>query len=156
MSWIISSNQEMNYEMDENNHQDWLNKETWYNTSICLKLHGSRFEYFITQAITDRYNLMCSLVVHYRLQLDYKYDEISIGDRAIPDNATTKTLEALGATINFIDICIKLFCENLNARCDAYINPIKYTFMKIPQTIKIALTPKQKVQKLMTDIGGVW
>ena len=34
---------------------------------------------------------MCSLVAHDILQLDYKYDEISIGDRAIPDNATTKT-----------------------------------------------------------------
>ena len=29
-------------------------------------------------------------------------------------------------------------------------------FKQIPQTIKIELTPKQKVQKLMTDIGGGW
>ena len=29
-------------------------------------------------------------------------------------------------------------------------------FMKIPQTVKISLTPKQKFQKLMTDIGGGW
>ena len=29
-------------------------------------------------------------------------------------------------------------------------------FRKTPQIIKIALTPKQKVQKLMTDIGGGW
>ena len=28
--------------------------------------------------------------------------------------------------------------------------------MQIPQTVKIALTSKQKTQKLMTDIGGVW
>ena len=65
MSWIISSNKEMKYDMDKNNHQDWLNKCPWYNTSICLKLHGSRFEDFITQARTDIYNLMCSLVAHY-------------------------------------------------------------------------------------------
>ena len=26
MSWVISSNQDMEYEMDKNNHQDWLNK----------------------------------------------------------------------------------------------------------------------------------
>ena len=62
----------MKYEMDENNHQDWLNKGTWYNTSICLKLHGNMFEYFITQAITDRYNLMCSLVAHDKMQLYYE------------------------------------------------------------------------------------
>ena len=29
MSWIISSNQEMNYEINENNHQAWLNKVPW-------------------------------------------------------------------------------------------------------------------------------
>ena len=64
MSWIISSNKEINYEMDENNHQDWLNKGPWYNTPICLKWHGSMFEDFITHARTDRYNLMCSIVSH--------------------------------------------------------------------------------------------
>ena len=62
MSWMISSNQETEYGMNENNNQYWLNKGPWYNKSICSKLHGSRFEDFITQARTDRYNLMCSLV----------------------------------------------------------------------------------------------
>ena len=97
----------MEYEMNEINHLDWLNKGPWYNRNICSKLHGINFEDFITQARTDRYNLMCDLVAHDRLQLDYKYDEISIGDRAIPNDATVKTLEALGATFNFIDIWLK-------------------------------------------------
>ena len=61
--------------MDETNNQDWLNKGPLYNTCICSELHVSRFEDFITQARTDRYNLMCSLVSHDRLQLDYKYDK---------------------------------------------------------------------------------
>ena len=78
--------------MNENNHQDCLNKGPWYNTSICSKLHGSRFKDFITQARTDRYNLMCSLVAHDRLQLYYKDYEINIGDREIPNDATLKTL----------------------------------------------------------------
>ena len=64
----------MKYNMDKDNHQDWLNKGPWYNKSICLKLHGSMFEDFITQARTDRYNLMCFLVAHDKLQPDYKYD----------------------------------------------------------------------------------
>ena len=115
-----------------------------YNTSICYKLHGSIFEDFITQARTDRYNIMCSLVAHDILQLDYKYDENSIVDRAIPDSAKTKTLEALGATINCIDIWIIFVCEIFNARFDAYINAMKDMFRQIPQTIKIALTPKKK------------
>ena len=67
LSWIISSNEEMKYEIDKNNHQDWLNKVPWYNTSICLKLHGIMFEYFITHAITYRYNIMCSLVSHDKI-----------------------------------------------------------------------------------------
>ena len=33
---------------------------------------------------------------------------------------------------------------------------MKDIFKQIPQTIRKALTPKQKVQKLMTDIGGGW
>ena len=122
MSWIISSNREMEYEMNETNHQYWLNRVPWYNTYICSKLHGSRFEDFITQARTDRYNLMCSLVAHDILQLYYKDDERSIGDRSIPDYATIKSLEESGATINLIDIWLKLIRENFDARCEAYIN----------------------------------
>ena len=64
MLWIISSNEEIEYEIYKSNHQDWLNKVTWYNTAICPRLHGSLFEYFITNARTDKYNLMCSLVAH--------------------------------------------------------------------------------------------
>ena len=79
--------------MNKNNHQYWLNKGPWYNTSICSKLHGSRFEDFITQTRTDRYNIMCYLVAHDILKLYYKDDERSIGDREIPDDATIKTLE---------------------------------------------------------------
>ena len=44
ISWIVSYNQEMEYEMDGNNYQDWLNKGPWYNTSIYSMLHGFRFE----------------------------------------------------------------------------------------------------------------
>ena len=74
------------------------------------------FEDFITQERTYKYILMCYLVSHDKLQLDYEDDENSIGDRSIPDNAATEALESLGATINFIDIWLKLFLENYNAR----------------------------------------
>ena len=78
--------------MNKTNHQYWLNEGPRYNTSICLKLHGSRFEDFITQVRTYRYNIMCYLVAHDRLQLNYKDYESSIGYRSIPDDATIKTL----------------------------------------------------------------
>ena len=71
---------------------------------------------------------MGSLVAHDRLQLDYKYDEI----REIPNDETIKTLEALGATFDFIDIQLKLLHESYNARCEAYINSMKEMFMQIP------------------------
>ena len=50
----------------------------------------------------------------------------------IPDNATTKTSEALGATINFIDIWLKLLREHFDVRCEAYINDMKVMFSQIP------------------------
>ena len=79
---------------------------------------------------------MYYLVDHDRLKLYYKDYESSIGDRSIPDNATTKSLEPLGATIIFIDIWLKLFLENYNSICDAYINAMKEIFNEIHQTIK--------------------
>ena len=128
--------------MDKNNHQYWLNKGPWYNTSICLILHGSIFENVITHAITDRYNLMCYLFAHDKMQPNDEYDEISIGDRSIPKYETTKSLKELGDTLNFIDIWLKLFLDNYNARCDASVNSTKEMFKQIPLTMSKALTPK--------------
>ena len=49
MSWIISSNQEIEYEMNtRNNHRDWSNKGPWYKTNISSKLHGIKFEDYYT------------------------------------------------------------------------------------------------------------
>ena len=62
----------------------------------------------------------------------------------------------MGATLNFIDIWIKLFEENYDDRRVAYITAMKDMCNKIPQTMIKALTPKQKSQKLMTDIGVGW
>ena len=90
--WIISSNKEMKYETDKNNHQDWLNKGPWYNIDSCLRLNGSKFEGFITHARTDRYNLMCSLVAHDNIQPTYEDYEIIIGDRPINKHVTTEAL----------------------------------------------------------------
>ena len=94
MSRIIRSNQEMECDMNtKSNHLYWQNKGPWYNKNICSKLNGIKFEDFITQAQTDGYNLMCSLVAHDWLEPDYKDDGSSIGDIAIPNDATTKTLK---------------------------------------------------------------
>ena len=88
MSWIIISNNEIKYEIDKNSHQDWLNKGSWYNTDICSSFHGSLFEYFITHARTDRYNIMYYLVAHDKKLPAHKNDESSIGDRLITKHVT--------------------------------------------------------------------
>ena len=50
------------------------------------------FEDFITQAITDIYNIMCSLVAYDKMQPDYEYDESSLGYSSIPKDSTLKSL----------------------------------------------------------------
>ena len=60
MIWIIENDEELKYYMDILNW-DWLIDGSWYNTSICKKLHGKLFEGFIINARTDRYNIMCSI-----------------------------------------------------------------------------------------------
>ena len=82
----------MKYEIDESNHQDWLNKRPWYNTAICSRFHGNIFEDFTTHAITDRYNLLCYLVAHDKKQPAYEDKEISIGYSLIPKHVTTEAL----------------------------------------------------------------
>ena len=62
----------------------------------------------------------------------------------------------MGATLNFIDIWLKLLDDNYDSRRVAYITSVKDIFRQTPLTMIKALTPKQKVQKLMTKIGGGW
>ena len=94
------------------------------------------------------------LVAHDKKLLAYEYDERNIVDRLIPKDVTTEAFESLGDIINFIDIWFELFEDTYDARCVAYITAMKYMLKKTPLTMIKALTPKQKFQKLMTEIGG--
>ena len=98
----------------------WLDTGPWHNKNICSKLYRTTFEGFITQARTDRYNIICYLVSHDRMQDNKQYDESSIGDRVIPNDATVKALKSLGATFNFIDIWIHNFHDNYFDRSESY------------------------------------
>ena len=68
---------------------------------------------------------MCYLVEHDKKQPAHEDEDISIGDRLIPKNAKIKLFEALGATLNFIDIWLKLLYKNYEARRVAYITVTK-------------------------------
>ena len=47
------------------------------------------FKDSIRNSITDRYHLMCSIIVHDKKQTSYEYEKRSIVDRTITNNATT-------------------------------------------------------------------
>ena len=61
-----------------------MNKVPCYNTAICSWLYGNLFGDFITNARTDRYNLMCYLDAHDIKQPVYEYDQNSLGYRIMP------------------------------------------------------------------------
>ena len=111
----------MDYDNFKNSKNlEWFDTGPWYNKNICSKLYGTTFEDFITQARTDRYNIMCYLVAHNRLQENKTDDESSIDDRVIPNDATVKALKSLGATFNFIDTWLHNFREIYFARSESY------------------------------------
>ena len=60
MLLIIETHEQLKYDMYKHN-SEWMTGGTWYNTSICKKLHGHVFEVFIRNSRTDRYNIMCSI-----------------------------------------------------------------------------------------------
>ena len=63
---------------------------------------------------------------------------------------TTEALEALGVTLNFIDIWFKLLEDNHEIISIMYNKAMKETFKKIPTKMIKPLIPKQNPQKLMT------
>ena len=63
MLWIIETHEKLKYDIEKHN-PEWMTCGTWYNTSICNKLHGNMFEGFIRNAKTERYNIMCAIDAH--------------------------------------------------------------------------------------------
>ena len=137
----------MDYDKSTNSkHLEWFDTGPWYNKNICSKLRGITFEDFITQARTDRYNIMCSLVAHCRLQENKIEDESSFGDREIPNDATVKALKSLGATFNFIDTWLHNFCDKYFSRSESYSLATKEMFKMIPQHFENPLTSREKIK----------
>ena len=69
MSWIIISKEEMDYDNFTNiKNLGWFDTGPWHNKNTCSKLYGTTFEGSSIQARIDRYNIMCSLVAHDRME----------------------------------------------------------------------------------------
>ena len=147
MSWIICSKKVMDYDNFTNSKKlGWFDTGPWHNKNICSKLYGNTFEGIITQARTDRYNIMCSLVAHDMMQDNKQDDEISISDRVIPNDATVKALKSLGATFNFIDIWLHNFCDNYFAQSESYRVAMLEMFKTIPQNVEKPLTTRETIK----------
>ena len=151
MKLLIIFKDETKYEIDQSNNQYWLIKGPWYNTFISSRFHGSLFEDFIIYAITDRYNFRCYLFAHKKPA--YEDEEISLGVGLIPKNETIEALEALGDTLNFIDIWLKLSEKNYEIRYEVYNKAMKGRLKQVTLTMIKSLSLKQKFHKLMTEIG---
>ena len=82
----------MKNDIIENNHPDWLNKCSRYNTAICSKLHGTLFDDCIRNDRTDICNIM-----RY-IPANDKYAGIG-GGRYIHMDETTAALQSLCATL---------------------------------------------------------
>ena len=146
---------------DKNTHSknlNWFDTGPWHNKNICSKLYGTTFEGFIKQDITYRYNIMCSLVAHDRMQDNKQHGEISIGDRVIPNYATVKALKSLGATFNFIDIWLHNFRNNYFDRSESYRVAMVKMFKKIPQNVENPRTTRETNKHLLQILGvdGIW
>ena len=89
---------------------------------------------------------MCSLVAHDRLQDNEQDDEISIGDRVIPKDATVKALKSFGATFNFIDIWLHNFRHNYFERSVSYTSAMVEMFKTIPQYVGKPMTSREKIK----------
>ena len=49
--------------MDKHN-PNWVTGGPWYNAYICKQLHETVFEYFVRNARTSRYHIMCFIYAH--------------------------------------------------------------------------------------------
>ena len=148
MSWMIRSKEEIDYDNFTNSKNlGWFDTGPWHNKNICSKLYGTTFEGFIIQDRTDRYNIMCSLVAHDRMENNKQYDESSIGDIEIPKDATVKALNSLGATFNFIDIWLHNCRHNYFSRSESYTVAMVEMLKKIAQNVGKPLTTREKKSK---------
>ena len=75
---------------------------------------------------------MCYIIAHDKQQPIHIDDEISVRVIPIPKNSTTEELEALGATLNFIDFWLKPFNTNYEVIWKIYNEATKNLFKQIP------------------------
>ena len=109
--WIIHSKKELKFGF-EHHFPSCILDGPWYNTKICLQLHGSYFEYCVSTSRRDRYYLMFSIEYHYIDHPTANDDAISDGDIPLPPDSKKTVLVSFGLTLNFIDSWLQSFKTN--------------------------------------------
>ena len=99
---------------------------------------------------------MYSITAHDKQQPTYVDDASSGSGRVIPKNAITSELQALGATLKFIDCWLKHFQHNYQLRLITYLGSMIKLFKQIPNMKYKPLIQDKKDQFLWSDIGGAW
>ena len=106
--WVVldySVNQNLSFE-SKKKCPSWTLILPWYNTTICLQLHGSLFENYLTTKKRDKYNLMCSNESHaknLKSRNEHKPvndDSSSGGTIPLPSNSTEEALKPFLLTLN--------------------------------------------------------
>ena len=129
-----------------------MTSATWYNTSICKKLHGTVFEEFIRNARNDRYNLMCSIDAHEKQQPSSFDDGNGSGGNTLPSSSRTEALVSISAIIDLIYCWMQGLEYNLLERSNMYFENMKNIFQKIPVKLPKPPSHKEKRQSLLHAI----
>ena len=117
--WIIDKNKHYSLEIDLEDTK-CTDRSHWYNTTICTKLNGQTFGYYLKTVQKDRYDLMCSVDAHYKEHVTMtSYVGSGVG-RPISITSSKKELQSLGHTINFLDNWLQLFDINDQNRISIY------------------------------------
>ena len=89
LSWIIETNQQWEYDIDEHS-SNFLTNGHWYNIYISTKLYGTVFDIYIRNAITKSYISMCFIDARKKQQASCVNVGSSDGGKAIPPNSKTE------------------------------------------------------------------
>ena len=97
---------------------------------------------------------MCSIEAHKKEQ-KYATDEVSSGGtRPLPSNSTQYGLIYFGLTINFTESWLNYFKYVYLCQKTMYCEEMHDLFKKIPVTLPEPYYYKNRIQLLLTDIGG--
>ena len=90
----------------------WIEKGTWYNTTICTKLNGQRSEDYFKTRYKYRYNLMCYVYAYDKENAPMTNDASSGGGIPMPSTSYKKHFTHLFIQSNLLKYWLQCFDVN--------------------------------------------